>query len=109
SLTDLPKLKLLIESLNMKINKSELARKFKVDRRTIDKYYDTIKHLLSDETPPAEQAQLDWKESIRYITKDGEVIYINVCVLLLAYSWFRTYHLSLSKSQSVLLSFLTES
>src|SRR5699024_11873476 len=31
SLTDLPKLKLLMESLNMKINKSELARKFKVD------------------------------------------------------------------------------
>ena len=38
SLTDLPKLKLLMESLNMKINKSELARKFKVDRRKIDKY-----------------------------------------------------------------------
>lgn len=61
------------------------------------------------ETPPAEQAQLYWKEDIRYITKDGEIIYINVCVLLLAYSRFRTYHLSLSKSQNVLLSFLTES
>ena len=186
SLTDLPKLKVLMESLNMKINKSELARKFKVDRRTIgkylegykpvnkrqrtskiDKHYDTIKHLLSDETPqkfyykrvlwqylkdnhgldcsessfrgyisrkpefqkyfdstnkrnrkksvvrfetpPAEQAQLDWKENIRYVIKDGEVIYVNVCVFLLSYSRFRTYHLSLSKSQDILFSFLTES
>ncbi|OEH84665.1 transposase, partial [Desulfuribacillus stibiiarsenatis] len=37
-LSDLPKLKLLMENLNMKINKSELARKFQVDRRTVDKY-----------------------------------------------------------------------
>lgn len=186
SLTDLPKLKLVMENLKMKINKSELARKFQVDRRTINKYlngyrqsttrkktskidayYDIIKKLLSEEspqkfyykrilwqylkdnhnldcsasgfrayisrkpefqayfestrkrksykevirfeTPPAEQAQLDWKENIEYITKDGEIITVNVCVLLLAHSRFRTYHLSLSKSQSVLLSFLTES
>ena len=186
SLTDLPKLKLLMENLKMKINKSELARKFKVDRRTISKYlngytknetrkktskidayYDIIKRLLSDdspqrfyykrilwqylkdnhgldcsdsgfraylsrtpefqayfestrkrksrkevirfETPPAEQAQLDWKENIKYVTKDGEVIHVNICVLLLAHSRFRTYHLSLSKSQNVLFSFLTES
>src|SRR5699024_3974378 len=156
SLTDLPKLKLLMENLKMKINKSELARKFKVDRRTnskylngytknetrkktskIDAYYDIIKTLLSDdsplrfyykrilwqylkdnhgldcsvsgfraylsrtpefqayfestrkrksrkevirfETPPAEQAQLDWKENIKYVTKDGEVIHVNIC------------------------------
>ena len=38
SLADLPKLKLLMESLNMKINKSKLARDMGVDRRTIDKY-----------------------------------------------------------------------
>ena len=186
SLTDLPKLKLLMENLKMTINKSELARKFKVDRRTItkylngftlnntrkktskiDAYHDIIKRLLSDEspqkfyykrilwqylkdnhglecsdsgfrayisrkpefqgyfestrkrkshkevirfeTPAGEQAQLDWKENIKYITKDGEVIVVNVCVLLLAHSRFRTYHLSLSKSQDVLLSFITES
>src|SRR5690625_1049273 len=186
SLTDLPKLKLLMENVKMKINKSELARKFNVDRRTISKYlngykpnmtrkktskidayYDIIKRLLSKESPqkfyykrilwqylkdnhgldcsdsgfrayisrkhefqsyfeskrkrksreevirfespPAEQAQLDWKENIKFLTKDGEVIYINVCVLLLAHSRFRTYHLSISKSQEILLSFLTES
>ncbi len=185
-LTDLSKLKLFMESLNMKINKSKLARDLNVDRRTIDKYlngfqpshtrkrkskiddfYDVIKLLLSDEspqkfyykrilwqylkdnhgldcadssfrayisrkpefqqyfdshkgrsdnqetirfeTPPAEQAQVDWKENIKYITRDGEILYVNVCVFLLSYSRFRTYLLSISKSQSVLLSFLTES
>lgn len=188
SLLDLPKLKLLMENLNMKINKSRLARDMRVDRRTIDKYldgykpkssrkstsqidkhYETISSLLSEEsiqvfyykrvlwqylkdnhglecasstfrayisskpefqsyfdsgkrknsnisnevirfeTPPAEQAQLDWKEDIRYITKDGEILHVNVCVLLLSHSRFRTYLLSISKSQSVLLSFLMES
>jgi len=185
-LTDLPKLKIFMESLNMKINKSKLARDLNVDRRTVDKYlngyqpsktrnkrskiddyYDVIKLLLSEEspqkfyykrvlwqylkdnhgldcadssfrayisrkpefqqyfdnqkgrkptretirfeTPPAEQAQVDWKENIKYITKEGEVLYVNVCVFLLSYSRFRTYLLSISKSQSVLLSFLTES
>jgi len=185
-LTDLPKLKILMESLKMKINKSQLARDLNVDRRTIEKYlkgysptktrkrkskiddyYDVIKLLLSEETPqkfyykrvlwqylkdnhglecsasgfrayisrkpefqqyfdskkgresseevvrfetpPAEQAQLDWKENIKYITKDGEVLYVNVCVYLLSYSRFRTYLLSISKSQSVLLSFMMES
>src|SRR5690625_4510834 len=59
-----------MESLNMKINKSQLARDLNVDRRTIDKYlngyqpnperkrkskidryYDVIKLLLSNESP----------------------------------------------------------
>src|SRR5690625_6806940 len=69
-LTDLTKLKILMESLNMKINKSQLARDLDVDRRTIDNYlngytpsktrnrkskiddyYEVIKLLLSDKTP----------------------------------------------------------
>lgn len=184
-LTDLPKLKMLLESSNMKINKSQLARELGVDRRTvgkyldgytrkntknkaskIDRFYDTIQSLLSNEspqvfyykrvlwqylkdnhgldcslsnfrayiskrtefqqyfdskkgrnsnkgvvrfeTPPAEQGQLDWKENIKYITKDGEVLYVNVLVLLLSYSRFRVFLLSISKSQCVLLSFLTD-
>lgn len=37
-LTDLPKLKLFMESLQMKINKSQLARDLNVDRRTVEKY-----------------------------------------------------------------------
>lgn len=70
NLTDLPKFQLLMESLNMKINKSKLARDMGVDRRTVDKYlkgykprnnrvrsskiddyYEVIAFLLSEETP----------------------------------------------------------
>jgi len=186
SVKDLAKLKLLMESLNMKINKSKLARELNVDRRTVDKYlngyvatkhrkreskideyYNVISLLLSEEskqifyykrvlwqylkdnhgldcsqsafrayisrkpefqayftngkrtqtsqsatrfeTMPGEQSQFDWKENIRYITKDGEILYVNVGVLLLSYSRFRTYYLTISKSQSVLMSFLMES
>src|SRR5690606_38521191 len=65
--------------------------------------------IVRFETPPGEQAQFDWKEKIKYITKDGEVLLVNVGVLLLSNSRFRTYHLSISKSQSVLISFLMES
>src|SRR5699024_10017774 len=69
SLTDLPKLKTLLESSNMKINKSQLARELGVDRRTVNKYldgfvkvttrnkaskidefYDVIKKLLSPDS-----------------------------------------------------------
>src|SRR5699024_7279407 len=64
--------------------------------------------VISYETQPAEHAQLDWKENIKYITKDGEVLYVNILVLLLSYSRFRILQLSISKSQSVLLSFITE-
>ena len=38
SLFDLPKLKILMEELKLKINKSRIARELGVDRRLIDKY-----------------------------------------------------------------------
>jgi len=38
SLSDLPKFKLVMENLKMKINKSQLARELGVDRRTVEKY-----------------------------------------------------------------------
>ena len=77
-------------------------------------YFEEEKRIASPkgtvryETPPAKQAQLDWKESIIYETKDGEQVEVNVAVLLLSYSRLRAFHLSISKSQRVLLSFLTE-
>ncbi len=60
------------------------------------------------ETDIGKQAQLDWKESIPFILDSGEMIEINVFVLLLSYSRFRKYRLSISKTQDVLFSFLDD-
>lgn len=61
------------------------------------------------ETDKGEQAQLDWKESIDFILSTGEMITINIFVLILSYSRFRVYRLSLDKTQDILFSFLDES
>lgn len=185
SVNDLYKLKPFLEDGTLKINKSQIARELKVDRRTVDKYingytkpetrncddcitpfYDTIAELLSDknqqvfyyrkvlwqylvdnhgftgvycnfchylrkypefdsyfrksrpsntnkvtiryETPMGKQAQLDWKESIPFILSSGETIDVNIFVLLLSYSRFRVYRVSLSKNQEILFSFLDD-
>ncbi len=77
-------------------------------------YFDEEKRIPSPkgtvryETPPGMQAQLDWKENIVFETKDGEKVEVNIAVLLRSYSRFRTFYLSISKSQIALLSFLTE-
>lgn len=60
------------------------------------------------ETASGKQAQLDWKESMKFMLKSGEEIEINIFVLLLSCSRFRVYRLSLSKSQDVLFSFLDD-
>ena len=60
------------------------------------------------ETPLGQQAQLDWKESIKFTLKSGEMINVNIFVLILAASRFRKYHLSLTRSQDVLFSFIDD-
>lgn len=168
TLSDLSKLMSLSENTNLKVNDSELSRKLGKDRRTIkkyrngyvrpttrnrtsviDKYYDTIKDLLSNpnkyfaykrvlwqylkdnygldcaqssfrryitqhpeyddyfnknrkasvgqpshmryETGAGVQAQLDWKESVPFITCDGKVLDVNIFSLILSYSRYRIY------------------
>ena len=186
SLEDLYKLKPLTENSSLNINKSQIARELGVDRRTVDKYingfqkskkrkkrsrldkyYDVIQELLSEQNPQVfyykrilwqylldnyelneckysnfchyinsheefaayfkqrkpsnankpvlrfetlqgKQAQLDWKENIPFVLKSGEPININVLVLLLSFSRFRVYRLSLSKTQDVLFSLLND-
>ncbi|OUB85279.1 transposase [Bacillus thuringiensis serovar medellin] len=84
--------------------KPEFKKYFEEGKRTVSSNSGKVRY----ETSPGEQAQLDWKESIKFETKDGEIFYVNVAVLLLSYSRFRVFHLNISKSQSVLLSFMTE-
>ena len=183
-LEDLYKLKPLMETTNLKVNKSQIARELGVDRRTVDKYLngftksehrsssncitpymDTIRELLSDEseqlfyyrrvlwqylcdnhgytgnysnfccylnkvpefasyfnkrkptgpqafirfeTPAGKQAQLDWKESLKLLTTDLGWIEVNIFVLLLAFSRYRVYRMSMTKTQDVLLFLLDD-
>lgn len=60
------------------------------------------------ETLIGKQAQLDWKEAIPFILSSGETIDVNIFVLLLSYSRFRVYRISLSKKQNILFSFLDD-
>ena len=60
------------------------------------------------ETAIGQQAQVDWKENMEFILSTGEVIKINIFVIILSYSRFRVYRLSLNKTQDILFSFLND-
>ena len=60
------------------------------------------------ETSLGEQAQLDWKESMEMVLSNGEVITVNVFVLILSYSRFRVYRLSINKTQDILFHFMSQ-
>ncbi len=64
--------------------------------------------VLRFETSIGEQAQLDWKETMKIILSNGEVVIINIFVLILSYSRFRVYRISLDKTQEILFSFLDD-
>lgn len=178
TLEDLSKLKTFMDTADLKINKSQIARELDVDRRTVDKYIngfhkskhrssknclapymDIIRELLSDEneqvfyyrrvlwqylcdnhgytgsyvnfccylgkvpefdryfkkkhpaksdayiryeTPAGKQAQLDWKESMKLLTTDLGWVEVNIFVLILSFSRYRIYRMTMTKSQDVL-------
>jgi len=89
-------------------------RRYISKHKEFDIYFKKSKSNISNETSMrfessiGEQAQLDWKENMEFTLEDGEVIKINVFVLILSYSRFRVYRLSLSKKQDVLFSFMND-
>lgn len=73
------------------------------------KGYISNNSVMRYETDKGHQAQLDWKENIHFVLSNGEIVNINIFVLILSYSRFRVYRLSLEKTQDILFSFLNES
>jgi len=67
------------------------------------------KPTLRFENDLGEQAQLDWKESMEILLNTGEIVTVNICVLLLSYSRFRVYQLTLSKTQDILFDCMMKS
>lgn len=89
--------------------------KYLRDHKEFDDYFtgrsgSTVKapSPLRFETDPAQQAQLEWKESMTITLNSGEEVEINIFVLLLSYSRYRIYRLSLTKTQDVLFHFLND-
>jgi len=64
--------------------------------------------VIRYETAPGIQAQLDWKEKIPFVLKNGETIEISVLTLILGYSRFRVYKPSIQMTQDVLIHLMTE-
>lgn len=61
------------------------------------------------ETEEGKQAQVDWKESIKFKLKNGDDIEINIFTYILAHSRYRVNILSLSKRREIILDFLDKS
>lgn len=167
----LNQLKLLREEAGL-LNKSELARRFNCDRRTIDRYlkesdttfrkprqvktkldeykeiimdkadnygsnsmaifkfiqkkgytggYQTVNNFLKSyrksevkkatirfDTSPGLQSQVDWKESLKMISRNGEVFEINIFLLVLGYSRLKYLKLTTDRTQNTLFESLVE-
>lgn len=55
------------------------------------------------ETNPGLQAQVDWKEKLKMINRDGEVFEINLFLMLLGYSRTKYIELTLNRNQDTLM------
>lgn len=167
----LNQIKLMREEIGV-LNKSELARRFNCDRRTIDKYinglsnesrkpreikskiedfeeviidkvdnwgsnsmavykyiqkkgynggYHTVNNFVKEhkkeeikkatirfDTSPGLQAQVDWKESIKMISRNGEIFEINIFLMVLGYSRLKYLQLTVDRVQETLFECLFE-
>ena len=75
---------------------------------TLKKSHKNSKSILRVETNPGEQAQIDCKEDVKFITKHGEKLSLNVFCMVLSYSRYKIFHITLSRSQDILISCITE-
>ena len=104
--------KYLVDNYNMKgsessfrayiIKNNDINDKFK---RKNSKATPTVRF----ETEEGKQAQVDWKESIKFKLKNGDDIEINIFTYILAHSRYRVNILSLSKRREIILDFLDKS
>lgn len=61
------------------------------------------KATIRFETTPGLQAQVDWKEEMRLINRNGEVFEINIFLMLLGFSRTKYIELTLNRSQDTLM------
>ena len=60
------------------------------------------KATIRFETSPGLQAQVDWKEDFRIVSKNGEIFVINIFLMILGFSRYKYIELTLDKTQDTL-------
>lgn len=73
----------------------DYVRSIKVER--------SQKATIRFETTPGLQAQVDWKEKMKLINRNGEVFEINIFLMLLGYSRTKYIELTINKNQDTLM------
>lgn len=69
----------------------------------------TTHHKTHHETGPGYEAQIDYKESMNFMLKDGTITLINVFSMVLSYSRYKIYQITLKKTQDILFHLLDHS
>lgn len=67
------------------------------------------KATIRFETNPGLQAQVDWKERMKLISKQGEIFEIDIFLIVLGYSRFKYIELTINKNQNTLLNAMVNS
>lgn len=86
---------------------------YKGSYQTITNYTSKLKNDLENEatirfeTNPGLQCQIDWKENLSLVNKNGEMLVINIFLSILGYSRLKYIELTLDKQQPTLFKCLT--
>lgn len=81
-----------------------IVNKFVKEHKNAEQQKATIRF----ETAPGLQAQVDWKESLKMINKNGEIFQVNIFLIVLGYSRKKFLKLTSDKTQSTLFLCLFE-
>lgn len=66
------------------------------------------KATIRFETCPGQQAQVDWKESLKMISKHGEIFEVNIFLIVLGFSRMKFIKLTNDKTQPTLFNCMNE-
>lgn len=99
---------LLLDEYKVKFSLSYLTQYIR--KNNLKRY--CIKHdnsgVMTHETPPAIEAQVDWKESQKMTLKNGEKIEFNIFVMKLSYSRKVKFILTLDRTQNTVFKCMTQ-
>ena len=87
------------------IKKKGYSGKYTILRDYVNvvKVEENSKATIRFETTPGLQAQVDWKERMKIINRNGEVFEINFFLILLGYSRLKYFELTIDRNQDTLM------